>query len=560
MPNGTLDRWYVSGPLGIGTTFDEQTDAHSAANIQWPSLGSLLRHSGPETLNLLDARAAGLNQGANLNWWALNAANKAVRLGLISARLSATADGAAAGYLAFHTKPSSSDVRESLRITDTGSVGIGTATPQSRLQVKSLTAIDEGPSAGGAWANIGSNAYYDGAWKRIDATKPGVNLHMNGEGGGQEFRFLRTETSGNSRNIAVLGTSVSFITEGNVGIGTSAPTRARLEVAGKVSATVASLGQGDTGISFTASWPGVGFNGYYGAGWRAMAAGYTGVIHLDPGAGAFRFYTGTSAAAPDQAVTMTERFTVDTAGNVGIGTSAPQGRLHIANGDLRLDGGHTISAGGRLHISGDEILYLLNRSGVIVSRAWGGSGDLTVESRIGVNGQSPVPRTGGWAGGIHTWDLEVEGSAWCRTGWASGARDMAENFEAEVALEAGDVVSFHPEDDTVMRSAMPNDARICGVVSTDPGVLLNVDPDRHDHKVRVPVALCGRVPCHVVDENGPIRRGDLLTSSSVPGYAMRAEPMDLGGEAVYRAGTIVGKALTSHRQGGGMIDIFVSPS
>src|SRR5207249_2215634 len=157
---------------------------------------------------------------------------------------------------------------------------------------------------------------------------------------------------------------------GNVGVGTSAPIRAKLEVAGKVSSTVASLGQGETGISFTASWPGVGFNGYYGAGWRAMAPGFTGVIHLDPGAGAYRFYTGTQATAADQAVTMTERLTIDNAGNLGIGTSAPQARLHIANGDLRLDGSHTISAGGRLHISGDEILYLLNRSGVIVSRAW----------------------------------------------------------------------------------------------------------------------------------------------------------------------------------------------
>jgi hypothetical protein len=359
--------------------------------------------------------------------------------------------------------------------------------------------------------------------------------------------------------IRVNGSALFLHANGNIGVGTSAPTRARLEVAGKVGTTVASLGQGDTGISLTVSWPGVGFNGYCGTVWRAMAAGYSGVIHLDPGAGAFRFYTGTSATASDQAVTMTERLTIDNAGNVGLGTSAPQGRLHIANGDLRLDGGHTISAGGRLHIAGDEILYLLNRSGVIVSRAGGGSGDLTVESRIGVNGQSPVPRTSGWAGGIHTWDLEVEGSAWCRNGWASGARDMAENFEAEVVLEAGEVVSFHPEHDMVVRSAVPNDARICGVVSTDPGVLLNVDPDRLDQKVRVPIALCGRVPCRVVDETGPIHRGDLLTSSSVPGYAMRAEPLEIDGEPVYRAGTIIGKALTPHTQGQGMIDIFVSP-
>jgi hypothetical protein len=38
----------------------------------------------------------------------------------------------------------------------------------------------------------------------------------------------------------------------------------------------------------------------------------------------------------------------------------------------------------------------------------------------------------------------------------------------------------------------------------------------------VPLALCGRVPVKVTLEGGPIRIGDYLTSSSRPGYAMRA--------------------------------------
>jgi hypothetical protein len=96
-------------------------------------------------------------------------------------------------------------------------------------------------------------------------------------------------------------------------------------------------------------------------------------------------------------------------------------------------------------------------------------------------------------------------------------------------------------------------------VSTEPGFLLNSDPDRVDHTVRVPIALCGRVPCRVSDENGPIERGDLLTSSSTPGHAMRAEPILVDGQRVFKAGTIVGKALIAHARGRGVIDIFVSP-
>src|SRR5687767_14381496 len=63
-------------------------------------------------------------------------------------------------------------------LTVAGNVGIGSTAPQSRLHVRSLTAIDEGTTSAGAWANFGSNAFFDGAWKRIDSTKAGVSLHM----------------------------------------------------------------------------------------------------------------------------------------------------------------------------------------------------------------------------------------------------------------------------------------------------------------------------------------------------------------------------------------------
>jgi hypothetical protein len=50
--------------------------------------------------------------------------------------------------------------------------------------------------------------------------------------------------------------------------------------------------------------------------------------------------------------------------------------------------------------------------------------------------------------------------------------------------------------------------------SSRPGLLLNSTPDDVEDDTMFPVALCGRVPCKAVDENGPIKRGDLLTTSS----------------------------------------------
>ena len=122
-----------------------------------------------------------------------------------------------------------------MTLQDNGNFGIGTTNPQTRLQIKTLTSINEGPTASGAWANFGSNAFFDGVWKRIDATKAAVNMHMNGEdSAGQEFRFFRMEADGSkARNLAVLGSQTSYIAESNLGIGTVAP-GFKLDVADRI--------------------------------------------------------------------------------------------------------------------------------------------------------------------------------------------------------------------------------------------------------------------------------------------------------------------------------------
>jgi len=79
----------------------------------------------------------------------------------------------------------------------------------------------------------------------------------------------------------------------------------------------------------------------------------------------------------------TSRLFVGIGGNVGIGTTSPEQRLTV-DGDLRFKGVSTISGPGRLHISGDEILYLLNKSGVVVGREWGGTGNLVVQGSAGI--------------------------------------------------------------------------------------------------------------------------------------------------------------------------------
>jgi hypothetical protein len=57
---------------------------------------------------------------------------------------------------------------------------------------------------------------------------------------------------------------------------------------------------------------------------------------------------------------------------------------------------------------------------------------------------------------------------------------------------------------------------------------------------------------------GAIQTGDLLTTSSNPGYAMKAAPVVVNGIDIYRTGTILGKALEPLDKGTGVIKVFVT--
>jgi hypothetical protein len=127
----------------------------------------------------------------------------------------------------------------------------------------------------------------------------------------------------------------------------------------------------------------------------------------------------------------------------------------------------------------------------------------------------------------------------------NGYVDIAEHIDATGEVEPGDVVVIDPErDEHVVRSTDPYDAAVAGIISTDPAMVIGYS------ETRTPLALAGRVPCKVSAENGPIRRGDLLTTSSTPGHAMRANDPQLG--------TILGKAMGELASGTGVIPVLVT--
>jgi hypothetical protein len=112
--------------------------------------------------------------------------------------------------------------------------------------------------------------------------------------------------------------------------------------------------------------------------------------------------------------------------------------------------------------------------------------------------------------------------------------DLAEYIQADADVEAFDLVvvsdvgtgASGPGGETVKvsKSRRPYDEKIMGVISDGSSAFLiqsHMNDVDKEHPGQ-PLVLAGRFPVKVCLENGPVRRGDALTSSSKPGYAMRA--------------------------------------
>ncbi len=153
--------------------------------------------------------------------------------------------------------------------------------------------------------------------------------------------------------------------------------------------------------------------------------------------------------------------------------------------------------------------------------------------------------------------IDAAGKGWFNGGTATTGADFAESVAVDrkkSAFEPGDVIVIDREGDR--RFALSSTAEsplVAGVYSTKPGVLAtphDVAGDEVWTKSEIPLAVVGLVPCKVCAEGGPIERGDLLVTSSLPGRARKAP-------ANPKAGTILGKALGRLEKGEGTVEVLL---
>ena len=100
--------------------------------------------------------------------------------------------------------------------------------------------------------------------------------------------------------------------------------------------------------------------------------------------------------------------------------------------------------------------------------------------------------------------------------------DLAERYATDAPYAVGTVVVFGGEAEITLTSE-EMDVSVAGIISGAPALKMNAAAGNNE--THPYVALRGRVPCQVI---GPVRKGDLIVTSSTPGFGKSVGKRDLG--------------------------------
>jgi hypothetical protein len=147
------------------------------------------------------------------------------------------------------------------------------------------------------------------------------------------------------------------------------------------------------------------------------------------------------------------------------------------------------------------------------------------------------------------------GETSCASLTIRGGADIAEPFQMSHAnIPKGSVVVIDEKTPGQLRlSTDPYDTHVAGIVSgangINPGLSLRQEGALDGGQN---VALTGRVYVRADGNNGAIKPGDLLTTSSTPGHAMKVT------DHARAQGAILGKAMSGLKEGNGMVLVLVT--
>ena len=221
-------------------------------------------------------------------------------------------------------------------------------------------------------------------------------------------------------------------------------------------------------------------------------------------------------------------------GVIGLTNSADFGFSYATRGSATATTGSAVALFGETQSHDGWPAYLVNRAG----------GNIIV----GVVGQNPD---------VPVFRVDGTGRVFADGGFRPFGADFAESIAVKGIAEhyaPGDLLVIDPSGERRLSlSQTPYSTLVAGIYSTQPGVVASTH--RVDEALpnnEVPLAVVGIVPCKVTAENGSIAAGDLLVTSSTPGYAMKGTDRDR------MLGAVVGKALEPLQKGAGVIQVLVT--
>ena len=205
------------------------------------------------------------------------------------------------------------------------------------------------------------------------------------------------------------------------------------------------------------------------------------------------------------------------------------------------------------NVSDAGVVSVRNSSGVETGYLWGRNSAGQTGGQIGLKNSA-----GSQTITLNASDANGDGRITTQVLQITGGSDLSENFDVNAEkdeLQSGMIVSIdskNPGELVLAREAY--DAKVAGILSgaggVKPGMLMGQKGTKADGKH--PVALTGRVYCHVDASHGAIEPGDMITTSTTPGHGMKATNRE-------RAfGSIIGKAMTGLAEGKGLVLVLVN--
>jgi len=496
---------------------------------------------------------------------------------------------------------------ETMRLTATGNLGIGTNSPGERLVAYgtflagNITSHTQLYSTYDSQANSIMEVGYGTATANITPLASLVlskNLTSTNQGLGVISFANSNIANGNDKRLAtmsawtdgalnsgalVMGTTsagtlyerMRITSAGNIGIGTAAPSYL-LEVQG-ASQWIAKFKKTDNtngGIIIDSN---PGYNSGIALSVNGVNKWY--VLNNPSNSDAYQLWESTGSFA---------RFAVTQAGSVGIGTVSPGYKLDVQGGSINTsqnlcingdcksawsqvasqwaNGSSSINyAGGSVGIGIASPLYTLDVNGGLNgfrAKAASASANDTIATfennaaikmivrangNVGIGTTAPA-KTLDVAGDINASGTITGGNIQAKY------QDVAEWVESSQDLAPGTVVVLDPtKSNQVIASTEAYDSRVAGVISLKPGITLGERGEGH-----VLVATTGRVRVKVDATNGPIKIGDLLVTSDKTGVAMKSVPVEIAGRRIHSPGTLIGKALEPLASGTGEILVLLS--